>query len=359
MRNKLSVVLLVLFLAGIFTASICNAADYNRPRTTFHVDRAPKFAIPFERDAGVMVPNKGMTQINLNADVPPTNSPGNRAGLTYYDYQHNGSMGRQLATNQSNGYVFIVWMAQDDTVIPGARYIAAQAYDAWGTPPDYLMDPGGKEVTEDYSGYTSCAFAPNGATSLLCHTNPGTDIYKSTWYYDGMPNFFIYNGIEECTPDPEAPWYEPETIWPIVGVHDSDSSNVTEDVVYALTHVFEGSEDMILYRGTPNENDSIKFDDGQYIETVTDLSYTIAPDANSDAVIIAYTDDRTGEDEGDGGQTDLDVWCMLSSNQGLTWGPPINVSNYSEDNDSLWRAYSDLSTVITPDGKAHLIAPVR
>jgi hypothetical protein len=70
-----------------------------------------------------------------------------------------------------------------------------------------------------------------------------------------------------------------------------------------------------------------------------------------------YTDDRGGLDEGDGGQTDLDVYYMVSTDQGVNWSAPVNVSNYSED--SLWRAYSDLSAVVTSDSDLHIIAPVR
>ncbi len=113
---------------------------------------------------------------------------------------------------------------------------------------------------------------------------------------------------------------------------------------------------MIMYRGvgTPPV-----WDNGQYIETVTDLSYTIVPDANSDKVAVVYTDDRNGLSEGEGSQTDLDVYYKLSTNQGAEWGTPVCVSNYSEDDDSLWRAYTDVSAVITPDGFIHVVAPVR
>lgn len=356
MRNKLSVVLFTVFLFGMFmSASLVFAADNLHPKTTFSADRAPKFMIPYEKTYG-MRPNKvGTLSLGTRLD-PPTNSPGERAGLTYYDYQHNGSMGRQVAGNQSNGYIFIVFMAQDDTIIPGDRGIKVQAYDAWGSPPGYLLDAGGYPATDpDYAGYTSCTWGPNNNAAFGCHVDPGTGTYNATYYYDQPPfNFIFYSTALE--PDPGADWYQPETIWPIIGSHEGDSSNTTEDVVYMLTHVFNDSEDLILYRKVG----SAAWDQGQYIETVTDLSYTIVPDANSDMVAVVYTDDMNElATEGEGGQTDLDVYYMLSTDQGDHWGSPVCVSNYSELDDSLWRAYSDLSAVITPDGFIHIIAPVR
>ena len=360
MRNKLSVVLLTAFLFGMFLSTSVYAADNLHPKTTFNPDRAPRFMIPYEKTNGMRVHTKGNIPLNLKAG-PPTNSPGNVAGLTYYDYQHNGSMGRQVAINQNNGYVFIVWMAQDDTVIPGDRGIKVQAYDAWGQEgsPSYVLDPGGYPATDpDYAGYTSCAWSPDGAAAFGCHVDPGTGVYQSTYYWDGLPapipQFIFYN--YKTTPDPGAPWYEPETIWPIIASHDSDNPGVTEDVIYMVSHVFEGSEDLILYRKVG----AAEWDQGQYLETVTDLSYTVVPDAFSDKVAVVYTDDRGGLNEGEGGQTDLDVYYLLSPDQGDSWNTPVNVSNYSEEDDSLWRAYSDLSAVFTPeDNSIHIIAPVR
>ncbi len=358
MRNKLSVVLMTAFLFGMFlSASLVYAADNLHPKTTFHPDRAPRFMIPYEKTNGMSVQTKGNIPLNLKAG-PPTNSPGNVAGLTTYDYQHNGSMGRQVATNKDNGFVFIVWMAQDDFTIPGARGVYVQAYDSWAAEPTYVLDEGGYAATDpDYCGYTSCAWSADGEAAFGCHVDPGTGIYQATYYWDGYPSvpaFIFYNYA--CSPDAEADWYQPETIWPIISTHNSDHPSVTEDVIYMITHVFEGSEDMILYRkmGTAD------WDQGQYIETVTDLAYTVVPDANSDKVAIVYTDDRPGEEEGSGSQTDLDVYYILSTDQGDNWNLPVCVSNYSEEDDSLWRAYSDLSAVFTTqDNSIHIIAPVR
>jgi hypothetical protein len=365
MRNKLSVVLFTaFFLVVLISASTSYAADSKHPRTSFHPDRAPKFMIPFEPSEDVPAPTQGTISLNMRAECPPTNSPGDCAGVTYYDYQHNGSMGRQVAVNQGNGFVFMVWMGQTDSVIPGARQIYCQAY----LDGQQQLTSGGYSVTNpDYAGYTSCAWDPDyypddgksNSAATACHARPGAagDPYFSTHYYDGLPNFFIFYA-DMLEGHQDSSWYSADIIWPIMDAHHGDSSNTTQNCVYLLSHVWVDSEDMILFRRL---GDSLsEWDNGKGMGRVTNLSYTIAADPNSDMVVIAYCDDMHElADEGDGGQTDQDIYYRLSTDQGETWGEPVCVSNYSEEQDSLWRAYTDVSVVITPDQYLHIVAPVR
>jgi hypothetical protein len=359
MRNKLSVVLFTAILLVVFlSASIVFAADSKHPRTTFKLDRAPKYMIPFERPTGASVAAKPQVALRTGSSGGMFTWP-TVAGETTYDYQHNGTMGRQLAVNQANKVVFFVWMAQENYTIPGDRHIRVQAFDGVANAGQgaYSLDPSGyNATTPDYSGYTSCDIGPNGEVSFACHTDPASGRYWSRRYYDGLPPAYIFYS-EDCPQDmlPHDSWWraEMECIWPQITVHYGDSAGVTDDVTYILTHVFEGTEDLILFRKINDGN----FDHGQYIETVTDLSYTIVADPNSDTVYIVYTDDRGGLNPGDGGQNDLDVYYKMSTDQGVNWEAPVNVSNYTED--SLWRAYSDLSALVSSDGDLHIIAPVR
>jgi len=341
----------VYLIISIFIAAApCLAADNFHPRTTFKADRAPRFMVPFERVAGSRPNPSGTTPLSLR-EPPPTNSPGNSVGQNYYDLQHTGSMGRQIAGNQSNGFIFMAWTDQNNAVIPGNRGIKIQAYDA--SIADYVLEAGGSSATWDYAGYTTCAWSPNNEAAFVCQTDPGTGVNKTTYYNDGLPNCFIFY-FRELDGYHDASWYSTEIIWPTLSVHEGDSSNVTEDVIYVLSRVYTDSKDLILYRQVAGVWDS-----GQYIESVDNWSYIVCADPNSDFVAIVYTDDMHELSPGEGGQTDLDVYYKLSTDQGNTWGDQLCVSYYSAVDDSLWRAYADLSGVITPDGYLHIIAPVR
>jgi len=127
-----------------------------------------------------------------------------------------------------------------------------------------------------------------------------------------------------------------------------------------LSHVGpdDPSEAMVLYRRVGSiEDTTIHFDNGTYIDLCTDLSYIIVADRYSNDVAIIYTNDRAGLAPGAGNQTDMDVYYRLSTDQGASWSDPIDVSNYTED--SLWRAYTDLSAVYTDDGILHMIWNAR
>ncbi|MCP4570522.1 MAG: hypothetical protein GY841_23305 [FCB group bacterium] len=356
MRYKRSVVLLtVICFCALMTASLYGA-DSKNPRTYFKLNRAPKYAIPMEHGpiGGI---NKESAQM-MSLGYVPTTSPGQQAGLTTYDYQHNGSMGRHLAFNPVNNMVNFVWMAQSDYVIPGNRHIRFQAYNAIGSPPDYEQEASGKLITTEYSGYVSLDATSTGKAFFACHTDPfgGDDShYYTTVYEDFMPGQGIFSNLK-LYPDSTSDWYFEdandealEVIWPQIEVHYG-----TEEVVYALSHVFQGSEDMILYR---KPDVSTAWDNGRFMAKVTNLAYLIVANQGTDSVAIIYADDRFGLDEGEGGNQDCDVYYMLSENQGDTWSAPINISNYTED--SLWRVESDLAAVYSDEGTLHVLWAAR
>ncbi len=366
MRSKLSVVLFTAVLVAVFlSASILYAADSKHPRTTFKLDRAPKFAIPFERGPADMTP--GPSDLNTPVQKYAFIPPGAKVGATTYDYQHNGSMGRMCAVDLVNSQMIFVWMAQTNYTIPGDRLIRGQVVDL--TTGANLLAANGAAMTSDYSGYCSAAPMPSsqwGGLSYAAHKDAtngdGTGTFQTYYSWDGsvdlgMP-FFIF--LEETTGWADNPTWEID--WPIVETHFQGTAPnpPTENVVYILSHVGpdDPSEAMVLYRRVGSITDtSIHFDNGTFIDYCTDLSYIIIADRNSDNVAIVYTADRNGLAEGAGGQTDMDVYYKLSTDQGASWGDRICVSNYTED--SLWRAYTDLSAVYTDDGVFHVIWNAR
>jgi len=363
MRSKLSVVLFTASLFGMFLSTpFLFAADNLHPKTTFELDRAPKAMIPFERGPFDNTPGP------IPLLTKDHRGPGNVAGITTYDYQHNGSMGRQVAFDRINNDVFIVWMGQTSGVYGGNRRAMGQVFNVpTGV---YKLGPGGAMLRSEYAGYVSCAASAdnvNGGTSPAFHyppTGTSSDPFTSTYGYDEL----------NCTLG--DPWYayaftdlyfEPhphtwEFIWPQIATHIRDAGDnlPTENVTYMLTHdgnALPGTEALVLYRRVGSACDAVNFDDGRQMFIASQLSYLIATDQYSNNVAIVFTDDRNGLPEGDGGQTDMDVYYMLSTDQGATWGDRVCVSNYTLD--SLWRAYADCSAIFTPDGVLHIVWNAR
>jgi PKD repeat protein len=276
-----------------------------------------------------------------------TSSAGQQIGQTSYDYQHNGAAGRQIASHVINNFIHMVWMAQSNFVLPGDRTIRYQAYDPEsGT---YVQIAGGIVVPLDYSGYTSCAALDNGSAVVAFHEMTDEMYhYDPVAYYDTVPATGVF-APTVAFPDTEAAWYNQgmELWWPVVEQHYG-----TESVTYMLTRDGITGDDIILFRKAGNGYEG-SWDGGTYIETIANGGYTVVARQNSDSVVIVFADDRAGLSEGDGGQVDLDLYYKLSTDQGLSWGSKINISNYTTD--SLWRAYSDFSALFSSDGVLHVI----
>ncbi len=360
-RVLISTVLVTLFLS----TSLLHAADGRHPRTAFKLDRAPKFMIPFERGPADMTP--GPAELNVPVQMYPFFPPGSKVGQTSFDLQHIGSMGRMCAIDTINNQLLTAWTAQTNYSSPGDCIIRGQIVDLISG--DYLMGENGDALLYEYSQYVTCAAMPGrdyGGLSFAAQRDvtfgDGTGTFESFYDWDASVwiGFPLYIWFYEDLYWAEHPDWE--VVWPTVATQTRDPYDYlpSEDVVYILSHTGPDnpSEAMVLYRRVGSITDtSIHFDEGLYIDRCNNLSYIIIADRNSDNVAIVYTSDRAGLTPGTGGQVDLDVYCQFSTDQGASWGDRVCISNYTED--SLWRAYTDLSAVYTDDGAFHVIWNAR
>jgi hypothetical protein len=285
-----------------------------------------------------------------DGNVGEYQAAGTQIGLTTYDLQHSGTMGRQVAWGTSGhdgkNYVHLTWTFLETFVVADpTRNVHCECFDASLGVYTLTTHPlGGMPIieTEQRGGSATCDATPQGNFVIGHHSTYG-DLQCNTRVARGsIPGMGLF------TVDTLANWPGDENMYPITEVHDG-----TETVFYILNKMTWGGSEMILYRkiGTGG------WDSGQYIETCSTLSYTVVSDPTSDNAAIVYTDDRLGLGEGEGGTTDLDVYYMLSTDQGNSWGSKVCVSNYTTD--SLWRAYADLSALYTPDGELHIIWSAR
>ncbi|MCP4570313.1 MAG: hypothetical protein GY841_22255, partial [FCB group bacterium] len=330
------------------TAGIHGASAAKAPKDYFKLDRAPHYAFP---KPSASVADSGPVTPLPSLGRTPTQSPGYQVGTTTFDHQHIGSMGRQIGFNPVNDIVHMVWSGQTTSILPGDLTIYYQAFEAGGYPPTYLMDPSGLIAVEDYSGYVSLDASDDGKAVFSCNVDKSGSYLESCVYSDFLPAFGIFTEDICLTPDGTAPWYfgGMETVWPKFEIHYG-----TDEVHYVLTHADPGSPDMILYRKVG----AGLWDNGVKVEDCTNISYVIVADDNSDRVAIVYTDDRDFMPQGSGGGVDLDVYFIESTNQGANWSPPINVTEFTYNN-TLYRAYTDLSALYTDDGELHIIYAAR
>lgn len=266
---------------------------------------------------------------------------GTQIGTTYFDAQHLTSMGRQIAHISRPG-------DYNDTVCIAVveRYSTSdQAYLSF-----YYLD--------DYDGYWDLfahnsfwepeALAPDldlfGNRALVGYARQREDI--DPWY-GKILHELAYTGIYTETSIPVATCgseYTGTNEWlysfPKVALDVNQYGDTSVHVITteAFDYDFTEMRSLVYFKG-----DSYPLDFGTcgtFIDSVMTRGAVIAASKYSDKVAIAYLAPRE-KDASLADQRDNDLMIIKSTDDGLTWWPAQNVTNY-QDNDPE-RAYPDIT----------------
>jgi len=184
-------------------------------------------------------------------------------GETIYDYQHNGSMGRQVTYDIDNGIVHFDWMW--DNLAGEGRAIKYNAYD--GTDFEHGSGAtGGLAVSGENGGYCNIDLASNGRGLISHHEGVNSDVYKPYAGFDILPPSGAYTFYGAPSPSADdvincEEWetgnyeYESAYIWPKVEFDICDGTDVVHMV--ATESPPEGAandeiQTIVYYRGTAN-----------------------------------------------------------------------------------------------------------
>jgi hypothetical protein len=322
-------------------------------------------------------------------------------GITYYDYQHNGSMGRQ-AEHRGTNYLNVDWMWLGAGVLGGERDIYYQAYNlstCTGDNHPPLFAVGGANASgTDRAGY--CTIDVNWANGCAipgAHQNdlPGFTHPNAFWdLCSGAPfNFFsadsptdyhgwvLNNGTGTGVASTDNPMIWPKIDWQI-------GTATVLHMVAAETGTGTAKPQTISYyrRVGPYGTGSGVWSGQRVIDSTLNIAPVVTSDRTSDKVAIVWVapvDFRVGTTNEYGGfavQYCNDVWYAISTNQGAEWSatpttsPASHSINYDIRNStpgytggnitaytvaSDWKAYTDLSALITSDHKLHVVWNTR
>jgi hypothetical protein len=370
-------VILMLVISGTAMASQSGRSEYVSKATS-------KMMTGFENFSGA-VSHYSAPSHAINA------SRGNvigQVGNTYYEYQHNGSMGRQVSLDPTGQYVHFAWMRWD---APNSdRYIRYNAYDLTNATAPWAFGSGtdgGKNISEVNGGYTTIDVTTSGAAVVAAHWGVLGNYasYASKDFNPVLGFFDDYTLADGITPNgaPPAPncqgiVSEPPAgtdgpyIWPVVDWDFYEGKEVTH-VVACESPDSEDPGDpqsIIYYRQVDGawDNQCAAYPNpcGLYI----DLTYNIAPivrsDPNSDDVAIVYLKPMylDGDENDPCGFTQWqnDVVYIESNDAGCTWNAAVNVTDYSEGGtltpDQIpAQAYTDVSALYDDNGCLHIVWP--
>ena len=277
-------------------------------------------------------------------------SPGFQIGSTYQDLQHNARMARQIVVG--GGWVHNIW-----THLPGPSTAnRAVQYYAW-----QIGGPGvvfNANVDSSIgAGYSAIDFDPtnvgaavvgyhhvaSGGTRFSRDTGVGVGAFSLRYTFPAANCQGIVSGSDAT----EGLYY-----WPVIATDVDGSGNGVVHAVSTESPATASDVMSIIYYRSNSGITGVGATCGIWIDSVDNIAATVVADPNSDNVAIVYLVPADYAFNAGLQQHNQDVVYRESIDLGESWGPVINVSNYTGADPE--RAYSDVSAMYTSDGCLHI-----
>lgn len=271
-----------------------------------------------------------------------SDSPGDSLAFTWYDFQANGSI-RMIALDKvgSNGIHLAYMQCPDVSFTP--RNVDYNFNDRAGS--GWL---GQTTANTQRAGYGWISTMADGRAVLAFHQSGGGG-NRAVVAVDAVrgAGAFTVTNVDTVTwpPGGTAP------IWPHVDVTSGDN-------IVVAPHLQATSQN-VKSTSTDGGTSFSPFTFVEPLNTDTSAENCIAAcpiPGPSGKVAIAFVKwvghGRHRVDLADT-QRNMDVWYVESTDNGVTWGTPVNVTNYQAA-DTV-RAYNDVSGVYDPSGNLHLV----
>ncbi|MEZ5357586.1 MAG: dockerin type I repeat-containing protein [Candidatus Zixiibacteriota bacterium] len=390
MTRKLSAMFLLSFvIVALLTASVFGATERVKPfheRASFPARHAPTFGFPADVNAAATDVVKDNASIALGAK---TISNPDTLGFTTYGYQQNCTMGRQVE-HRGSGYIHFDWMWQDDDDIANTnRSVYYQAYNLVTCPSVFAFAAGGVDVSLiGRAGYVDLDVDVDQNLGIPVGHESDGQVYSPYAYWD-----FVATGEPFALFAPDAPtdkfgWYlnngtgnptSNESIWPKVAYQLG-----TETVLHMVGSESGGQagdpQTISYWRrvgGYGDQAPTAVWSDQHVIDTIMNLNHTVVAQYDGDKVAIvwnapvAYRQNTSSEFDS---QYENDIWYAVATDQGAAWaGSPttstsspsiarlVELGTYSGGNItqydpmSDYKAYCDISALITSDNNLHVV----
>ncbi|MBN2619971.1 hypothetical protein JXB22_02685, partial [candidate division WOR-3 bacterium] len=199
--------------------------------------------------------------------------------------------------------------------------------------------------------YGNCQASPSGSTypslDVTRDADPDDQRTVISYSYNDGSGYFAWIDVDAGNVygvwpnDPRTPAV-PDYMWSVISVANNNNILMcTGDYNANYHHLFLTPD-----QGTTWTN----FAD---FDSCATLSYFLHASKNPGSERIVFVHTQFITDSLASGQIDNDIWYMLSSDNGLTWGPHINLTNYQPD-DSV-RAYCDPYAIFDKDDNLHIV----
>lgn len=364
MLRRLSTILLLSLLLFAFLAMTASAAKSpinKKPGKTlstvysFPNEHAPSNYTGPKFDLG-----------DFDAKDPGHTSPGVQVGITWYDYQHNGRLGRMMDWSTGGDGALRIhysWMQLPGPVMEARKY----AYNHFNAGTGVLAISAGIQTDDFFAGYVQLDVTPDGRAVVGGHERSAAsedDPYQAKAYFDFGAGIGFFNTSSRLV-DSVAAYdkLDAEMIWPTMQYQFG-----TDTVLHFFAQESEpgaGDPQIIAYFRKVGKDAAGTWDyPPYYVDTVFDIAQEVVADKNSDKIALVWVANITTDllacdtcsDDATGSQWNNDMYYQLSSDQGVTFSPRVNLTQNVDGFDGF-RPYTDLSTTIDASGNLHILWP--
>jgi hypothetical protein len=278
------------------------------------------------------------------------------AGTSWYDLQHNGTFGKQIAVG-ADGWVQMVWTNGLDQGIVTRRVY----YNAWDPSSELWAQDGGIQVDNGArAGFANIALDHRGIAFPVYHQIVTGSIAHSAYGIDYDPHFGAFNRFDMM------PYVNGnanmQVIWPAVDVDiEGHVHTVSTDFNAPQLHWYNGGTphfnnqnhgDSVHWGGFTSMNDSNTF-----------ITADIACSFRTQRIAMAWIFDPATQTNVGG-----NVFLKISEDGGQNWGETQNITNFTnvdtncihnggvreECNKDTLRPWIDLSILMDQNDMVHV-----
>ena len=379
-RRISSLMILSLILLAFMATTAFAARTVEETKTkTFDplLNKSKLYAFPDANRQGAQVSDKAMAPVALGGAIPSA-SPGEDLGDTWYDYQHNGSVGRMIdwGTHGSPDTMIVhfAWM-----YLPGPSHVdRAYYYKAWNAVAGVYP---GEVAIITYGGYVNVQAANDNRAVYGGHVRATDPDPSFNWFYwDWAPGnaFFSFHTEIPDTIDfycqGEDPVTESGHIWPKFAYVEGPGENDTVLHVFAQkSEPGAGDPQSIAYFRRVGSDKTYGptaieagWDPVPYcVDTVYDIAQEVVAQGNKVALVWIANLPCPGDCDTCSGyecwnfvQWDNDIYYQISLDYGVNWQPRVNVTK-NQDGVDGYRPYTDLTCMFDTGGNLHIVWPAR
>lgn len=262
---------------------------------------------------------------------------GDTIGTTWYDLQASCAPGQRIFVDDY-GRAHVNWTKMDS-----AQQIRFCGWNARLGPGSYV---GETQASPSWSGFVQLDITDDNRTVVAYHYNDGSSYYSWIDIDDGpcWGSFGNNMGNNNCGAE--------QHIWPAIAVKNNNITMVTGD------NVPPGDNKHHMYFST---NLGQTFAYVAEYDSCTSFSQVVRASRASNKVVHAWTQSIAMDYPGQLiSQSSCDVKYELSTDGGITWSTPVNITNYQPpgtmvNGDTADNAYCDVCAVFDENDFLHLV----